>query len=81
MTWRELKNFVNKRARDNKLFLDSDVKLYDFSTGEEYSVNMTELSCGDDETEDGNDTNWVAYLSINEEELEDETENEETSIN
>jgi hypothetical protein len=79
MTWRELKNFINKRARDNKLFLDTDINLYDFSSGEEYPVDITELSCSDDEVEDGSITNWVAFLSINEKDLEDETE--ETSIN
>lgn len=80
MTWRELKNFINKRARDNKLFLDTDVNLYDFSNGEEYPVDITELSCSGEEVEDGNDTNWVAYLSINEKELDDETETKEASV-
>lgn len=80
MTWRELKNFINKRARDNKLFLDTDVNLYDFNNGEEHPVDITELSCSGEEVEDGNDTNWVAYLSINEKELDDETETKEASV-
>jgi hypothetical protein len=79
MTWRDLKKFINKRARENNLFLDTDINLYDFSNGEEYPVDITELSCGDDEVEDGSNTNWVAFLSINEKDLENETE--ETSIN
>lgn len=80
MTWRELKTFINKRARENNLFLGTDVNLYDFKTGDEHVVNITELSCSDDETEDGNSTNWVAYLSINDEEINNETETEEASI-
>lgn len=82
MTWGELKNFINKRARNNKDFLDHDVNLYDFSNGEEYRVNITELSCGEDEAEDGNITNWVAYLSINEEDNdENNSKTKETSFN
>lgn len=81
MTWRELKNFINKRARENKCFLDNEVNLYDFKDGEEYSVDITELSCGNDEIESGSDNNWVAYLSINEEEFINETKTKETSIN
>lgn len=81
MTWRDLKNFINKRSKDNELFLEKDVNLYDFSDGEEYEVGITELSCSGEELEDGNNTNWVAYLSINEEETEDEDQTEETSIN
>ena len=81
MTWRDLKDFINKRAKDNQLFLDMDVNLYDFSDGEEYEVSITELSCSGEELEDGNNTNWVAYLSINQEELEDEDQTKETSVN
>lgn len=81
MTWRELKNFINKRAKENKAFLNMDVNLYDFEDGEEYTVDITELSCGEDEAEEGNITNWVAYLSINHEEYDNETEVEETGIN
>lgn len=81
MTWRELKNYINKSARSSKEFLDNDVKLYDFSTGDEHDVDITELLCGEEESELEN-SNWVSYLSINQEELnnEDGTE-EEASIN
>lgn len=78
MTWRELKNFINKKARDRKEFLDTDVSLYDFKTGDEYTVNTTEL-LGESDEED--DSNWIPYLSINEEEeTTNETETKETSI-
>lgn len=80
MTWRELKNFINKRARDNKLFLDTEVNLYDFNDGQEYTVGLTELSCSVEEAEDGNDTNWVAYLSINDKDFDNENQTEETGI-
>lgn len=80
MTWRELKNIINKNARQNKSFLDNEVKLYDFKDGEEYPVNITELSCGDDEIDENSETNWVAYLSINDKELDNESETEEASI-
>lgn len=81
MTWRELKNFINKNARENKGFLDTEVQLYDFKDGEEYPVNVTELSCSDDEIDEHSETNWVPYLSINDEELDNENQNEEASIN
>ena len=82
MTWRELKNLINKHARENSNFLDADVNLYDFKDGEEYEVSITELSCSDDEVSDGSETNWVLYLSINDinEDTEDGTEVKETSI-
>lgn len=81
MTWRELKNFINKNARNNKCFLDTEVQLYNFKDGEEYQVDITELSCGDDEVDENSETNWVPYLSINdEEELDNETETKETSV-
>ena len=78
MTWRELKNLINKNARNNKCFLDADIKLYDFKDGEEYPVNITELSCSDEEVDANSETNWVIYLSINDKELDNE--NEEASI-
>lgn len=81
MTWRELKNFINKNARNNKCFLDTEVQLYNFQDGEEYQVDITELSCSNDEIDENSETNWVPYLSINdEEELENETETKETSV-
>ena len=81
MTWRELKNFINKNTRENKTFLDTEVQLYDFKNGEEYQVDVTELSCGDDEIDELSETNWVPYLSINDEELDNENQDEEASIN
>jgi hypothetical protein len=80
MTWRELKNFINKQSKNNSSFLDSNINLYDYHDGEEYPVNITELSCGDDEIEDGSDTNWVVYLCINDEETNNETKTKEASI-
>ena len=80
MTWRELKNFINKRARENKSFLDGTINLYDFETGDEHEVDITELSCSNDEAEEVSETNWVTYLSINDKEDADETETKEASI-
>ena len=81
MTWRELKNFINKNARNNKCFLDTEVQLYNFKDGEEYPVDITELSCSNDEIDENSETNWVPYLSINhEEELDNETETKETGV-
>lgn len=81
MNWRELKNFINKNARNNKCFLDTEVKLYNFKDGEEYQIDITELSCSDDEIDENSETNWVPYLSINhEEELDNETETKEASV-
>lgn len=79
MTWRELKNLINKRARNYKEFLDTKVSLYDYKDGQEYDVDITELLCGEEEAGNGNDTNWVTYLSINHEES-NETETKETSV-
>ena len=40
MTWRELKNLINKQGRKHDQFLDSEVNLYDFKDGEEYTVDV-----------------------------------------
>jgi hypothetical protein len=80
MTWRELKNIINKKARENKNFLDTQVNLYNFEDGNEHGVDVTELSCSDEETSEDSNTNWVMYLSINDEELENETETKEASV-
>lgn len=81
MTWRELKNFINKTARKRKDFLDNTINLYDFANGDEHTVGVTELLCGEDE---GNDeSNWIPYLSINDKkelENDNQTETKETSI-
>jgi hypothetical protein len=78
MTWRELKNIINKKARENKSFLDETVKLFDYEDGEEYDCNITELL---HEATENMNTGWVFYLSINEKDLEDEGETEETGVN
>jgi hypothetical protein len=77
MTWQELKKFISKL---DKSFLDSQVKLYDYSTGEEHEVDITELLINERNEEDEND-GWVPYLSINEKELDNETETAETGVN
>jgi hypothetical protein len=64
MTWFELKQFINNM---NGEILNSDVKLYDFATGDEHEAGITELliaESNDDEECEG----WVPYISINEEE-------------
>ena len=40
MTWQELKKFISKM---DKSYLDSQVKLYDYSDGSEYNIDITEL--------------------------------------
>ncbi len=81
MTWRELKNYINKKARERKEFLDTEVNVYDFKDGEEYVIDVTELLCGEDEVEESENSNWIPYLSINDnEDTTDETETKEASI-
>jgi hypothetical protein len=75
MTWQELKKFISKM---DKSYLDSQVKLYDYSDGSEYNIDITELLIN--EGIDGEDEGWVPYLSINHEEVKNETKTEETSI-
>lgn len=75
MTWQELKKYISDL---DESFLDSQVKLYDYNTGDEHEVDVTELlitECNEDDENDG----WVPYLSINEKELENETK--EASLN
>lgn len=64
MTWLELKRFIEKMEVS---MMDSDVKLYDFATGDEYNAGITELLITDNE-EDEDCEGWVPYISINEEE-------------
>jgi hypothetical protein len=78
MTWRELKKFIAKQSKLNKDFLDNEVKLYDYSNGDETNVDITELLCNEEESDDN--SNWVPYLSINDEEQNDETETKEASV-
>jgi hypothetical protein len=67
MTWNELKTFISKMDTD---YLDKQVFIYDFSNGDEHPVDITELMIN----------GWTPYLSINNEELNDETKTKETSI-
>lgn len=76
MTWQELKKYISKI---DKSFMDSQVKLYDYSNGEEYEIDVTELLINERDDEDEND-GWVPYLSINEKELDNENEAQETSV-
>jgi len=76
MTWRELKNYINKQARENKDFLDEKVRVYDFCAGDEYEADVTELHGDAEEDESG----WIPYLSINTEDVENETETKEASV-
>lgn len=77
MTWQELKTYLKNI---DKQFLDSQVKLYDYSNGSEYEVDLTELLINERDDEDEND-GWVPYLSINEKELSNENKTQETGIN
>jgi hypothetical protein len=70
MTWRQLTQYIFKHSQDPD-FLDSKIKIYDFNDGEEYEANVTELLFGDCEDESG----WVPYLTINQEEEEDKNDN------
>jgi hypothetical protein len=67
MTWSELKQYIDSQ---DKSFLEQPVKLYDFSNGEEFFADVTELLNGND--------GWTPYISINTEENNGETQ--ETSI-
>lgn len=76
MTWRDLKDFISKQTKKNRSFLNEELLLYDFQGGDEYQVNLTELIPNTDSEESG----WKVYLSINDKEVENETETKETSI-
>lgn len=65
LTWGDLKNYINSQSDD---FLSSEVRVYNFEDGTEYDAGVTELLFGEDENEEG----WVPYLTINDEEKEDE---------
>lgn len=67
MTWRELKKYIE--AQD-KQFLETQVRLYDFFSGDEYFADVTELHHGDD--------GWIPYISINTEVKDGKIE--ETSV-
>jgi hypothetical protein len=76
MTWRELKNYINKQARENKDFLNEVARVYDFNNGNEHEADVTELHGDSEEDESG----WVPYLSINTEDVANETETKEASV-
>ena len=61
MNWLELKNFIAKMDKDT---LKSKVMLYDYSNGEEYDVDITELLCEKPPKKE-TQTGWVPYLCIN----------------
>lgn len=67
MTWRELKQYIESQE---EYFLEQPVKLYDFSSGDEFDADVTELHNGND--------GWIPYISINEEVENGKTK--ETSI-
>jgi hypothetical protein len=75
MTWRELKEYIEHQ---DESFLDSEVNVYDYDNGSEYEASVTELLLGEDDEETG----WVPYLTINEEENgnDNQDETKETSI-
>lgn len=77
MTWRELKCYIEQQGED---FMDSDIQVYDFADGTEYQADVTELLFGEDEDEE---TRWVPYLTINQEEYDNDNakgETKETSV-
>lgn len=76
MKWRELKDFISKRSRKDKAFLDEDIEIYDFVDGTEYETNITELITN----ADSEDSGWKIYLSINDKELTNEDQAQETGI-
>jgi hypothetical protein len=59
LTWGDLKTYIENQDED---FLDNEVRIYDFTDGEEYDAGVTELLFGEDEEGEG----WVPYLTINE---------------
>lgn len=76
MTWRELTKYIEQQS-SNDDFLDSEIKIYDFSDGEEYEASVTELLFGNDDEETG----WVPYLTINQgDENDNQSETQEASV-
>lgn len=59
LTWSDLKIYIENQDED---FLKNEVRIYDFTDGEEYDAGVTELLFGEDEQGEG----WVPYLTINE---------------
>lgn len=75
MTWGDLKDYIKLCEKKNKNFLNSDAKVYDFTTGDEFESSVTELLFGENENEE-DDSGWVPYLTINHEEETDDAESE-----
>jgi hypothetical protein len=75
MTWLELKKYISKMGEE---FLKSQVKMYDYSNGEEYLAEITELLINEKDDYDEND-GWVPYICINEKEVQDEPETKKAS--
>jgi|688.fasta_scaffold32642_4 hypothetical protein len=59
MTWKQLKNYIEKQDSG---FLNGEVLVYDFYTGGEYEIDVTELLYSEDKQ---NDSGWIPYLAIN----------------
>ncbi len=57
MTWEQLRDYIDKSATE---FLQSEIKIYDYNDGVEYSADITELLCGKSDGE-----GWIPYLTIN----------------
>lgn len=76
MTWRELKNFINKQARQSKEFLDEPVNVYNYLTGEQYEADIAELLRDADDEGSG----WEPFIAINEKELDNENKSKEASV-
>lgn len=68
MTWRELKNFIDKQESN---ILDKDVLIYNFEDGEEHPVDITDFLY----TEDNGKIQsvWIPYLTMNSEIENDQT--------
>ena len=62
MTWRELRNYINKQ---DKQFLDTQIKVYDYNTGDEFDVGVDELLYA--QVEQRISSAWFPYLTINNE--------------
>jgi hypothetical protein len=62
MTWRELRNYINKQ---DKQFLDTQIKVYDYNTGDEFDVGVDELLYA--QVEQRISSTWFPYLTINNE--------------
>lgn len=57
MTWEQLRDYIDKSATE---FLQSEIKIYDYNDGVEYSADITELLCGK-----ADEKGWIPYLTIN----------------